>query len=253
MYFWINQYTIIFKCDWFLLQLFQPKVKFDFPPGGLCTFTEVWTSLAFWESCIWWTGLLLPFCWTGWLCCWAGCYFFFGCYWALPLSQPSEKLLPPPGAWWTLTEVVPSVCLEKSMMKLFLFLNFEIFKFDYKSIEEWWKYIVTRFSSILTKRIGWFFVHTFYESIFLSDCLTEPKQFLLITGVERRYQRTSTSGWLEGRKWNINRFGNSFRFFQSNMHWVVMLLLQRQPSHQMRHWIVSCLILSLLKNRVFPI
>ena len=30
-------------------------------------------------------------------------------------SQPREKLLLPPGAWCTLTEVVPSVCFENSI------------------------------------------------------------------------------------------------------------------------------------------
>lgn len=33
-----------------------------------------------------------------------------------PLSQAREKLLCPPGACLTLTDVVPSVCLEKSIL-----------------------------------------------------------------------------------------------------------------------------------------
>jgi hypothetical protein len=32
------------------------------------------------------------------------------------LSQPKEKLLFPPGAWCTLTDVVPAECFEKSIL-----------------------------------------------------------------------------------------------------------------------------------------
>ena len=95
---------------------YQPNVKLDFPPGGLWTLTEVFPAAGC--SCCWGLG-----CWTCccWGCCWGACWgwvvFFLGA--CSGTSQPREKLLLPPGAWWTLTEVVPLECFEKSIYWLF--------------------------------------------------------------------------------------------------------------------------------------
>ena len=83
----------------------HPKVMLDLPPGGLRTLTEVvafpvgridawlWSLRGAWGA----TGATVCFC------------------WCLGSSQASEKLLLPPGAWCTFTEVVPSPCFECSI------------------------------------------------------------------------------------------------------------------------------------------
>jgi hypothetical protein len=72
------------------------------PPGGLRTFTEV---LASWAELLSLRGSpIMGFLATVWL-------FLEGS----GASQASEKLLAPPGAFLTLTEVVPWECLEKSI------------------------------------------------------------------------------------------------------------------------------------------
>ena len=94
----------------------HPRVKLDFPPGGLWTLTEVLTSsvgvfFGWANPAVVW-GALLEACCRGW-----GLFCFLGA--GSELSQPREMLLLPPGAWWTLTEVVPSECFEKSIQKLY--------------------------------------------------------------------------------------------------------------------------------------
>lgn len=74
---------------------------FERPPGGLRTFVEVVGWLLSFRAPVtglfWGGGVVLVLLGGG-------------------LSQASEKLLLPPGAWWTLTEVVPSECFEKSIL-----------------------------------------------------------------------------------------------------------------------------------------
>ena len=80
----------------------------DLPPGGLRTFTDVLVSLVLLEGRIWLVGR------RG---CWGTTGFTVGVGLLTGSGSPqaSEKLLLPPGAWWTLTEVVLSPCFEKSM------------------------------------------------------------------------------------------------------------------------------------------
>lgn len=101
----------------------HPKIIFDLPPGGLWTFTEVlavcvvedWLNW-FWGASGWTVGLT-----TGLTC--------FGLTGSV--SQAREKVLFPPGAWWTLTEVVPSFVksiLFKYKLKLTELFKVSIFK-----------------------------------------------------------------------------------------------------------------------------
>jgi len=74
----------------------------DLPPGGLRTLTEVLASVVWLLS---WRGTM-------------GLVLVVGLevlVLVLVVSHPSEKLLLPPGAWCTLTEVVPAECFEKSI------------------------------------------------------------------------------------------------------------------------------------------
>lgn len=84
----------------------QPKIILDLPPGGLWTFTEVLAvlpaavvvvagAMLFWGASGWTVGLL-------------GFTYLAG--FTGSVSQAREKLLLPPGAWCTFTDVVP--CLE---------------------------------------------------------------------------------------------------------------------------------------------
>jgi hypothetical protein len=89
----------------------------DRPPGGLCTLTEVFTSVGWLLSL---KGTLLV---VGWVVVVVvflevvveGAVVLVVVFVGGGFSHPREKLLLPPGVWRTLTDVVPVECFEKSI------------------------------------------------------------------------------------------------------------------------------------------
>ena len=123
-----NKYShFIMKLIFITFLISQPRVKFDFPPGG---FPEYFTDVKAPAACI-----------SSGFFCSSSCFYFAASWAALallphlsssPPSCPRLKLLAPPGWWWTLTEVVPSLAKLCPCSIIFIFEN--LFFINYLSM-----------------------------------------------------------------------------------------------------------------------